>query len=130
MVEATFPELHEDVFIWRLEPLRLMLELEDMEVREVGGEVWWSKLRRCLCLVLMRRKLILFPLREVSAYVKSCGHYTLLLLDLRHAATFKYHDTLNEMSPLCLKASEICMRWCIDVSKGLNMPENWPHAPY
>ena len=35
LVEATFQELHEDVFIWKMEPLRLMLELEDMAVREV-----------------------------------------------------------------------------------------------
>ena len=104
----------------------LMLELEDCELREVEGEALYRKLRRCLRLVLMRRNLSLFPLREVSAALKSCGHFTLLVADLRHEAAFRYYDSLNGMSPLCLKAAEICMRLCIDERKGLNMPENCP----
>ena len=50
LVEATFQELHEDVWIWRMEPLRLMLELFDCEPRDAEGEKMYKKLVRLYCL--------------------------------------------------------------------------------
>ena len=68
----------------------------------------------------------MFPIRGVSAALKSFGHFTLLVADLMHEATFRYYDSLTDMSPLCLKAAELCMMLCSDERKGLNMPDNCP----
>ena len=74
----------------------------------------------------------------MSAAIRGCPHFTLLVADLKNEGEgeFRYYDSLNSMSQGCYEAAKMIIDMCIEENcedkpgkKGrhLSLPEGWPN---